>query len=214
MSRGTSQWNVLRQIFRNEPIIKRGQCSQAQVPCCGRQSLFPKSYWKLTSLTKHLACTFVFRGDIKPCKERTHIRTTKSKEGEVNGIFRPELDRFLCQPSKRIQQHLRVFVDRPKGVSPIGSQRREPDIDGNGALPQLQKEALLFLRAQFWWTILKVPANFTEPSGRIAIQRKGSLLFHIFTPQCDMFIIPNTAKSWRETKNGEECDQARISQTH
>ena len=134
--------------------------------------------WKLTRFTEGLSCTFVFRRNIKPCKERPHISSAETKKGKLDGVTSSQLDWFVCQLGERIQQHLRVFIDGAKGVSTVGCQRCKPSIGSNEVGSQSQKEAFLFFCALHGFTTLKIPADFTEPSGRIAIQLQESLLFH------------------------------------
>src|SRR5947209_2121009 len=135
---------ILRYIFRDEPIVKRREGSQAKVPCRCRQRSLSIPWKKLACLTERLTSSRIFRGNIEPGKKRSHIGSTQGKQRKRNRMTCSELDRLVSQPGQCIQQNLRVFKDGAKRVATVSTQDGEPDIDCNQAGTQLQKEALLF----------------------------------------------------------------------
>src|SRR5438270_328431 len=137
MRDGNSYGAILRHVLCDEPIVKRREGGQAKVPCRGRQGALAIACGKLACLTKRLTNPHIFRWNVKPGKECSHIGSTEGKQRKRNRMTSSQLDWLVSQPGQGIQQHLRVFKDGAKRVTTVSAQDDEPDVDGNQALSQL-----------------------------------------------------------------------------
>src|SRR6266700_4801806 len=124
---------ILRHVFRDEPIVKRREGSQAKVPCRCRQGALAISCGKLACLTERLTSSRIFRWNVKPGKECSHIGSAEGKQRKRNRMTSSQLDRLVSQPGQCIPRDLRVFKDGAKRVATVSTQDGEPDIDGNQA---------------------------------------------------------------------------------
>src|SRR5712692_4201923 len=106
--------SILRHVFCDEPVVKRREGGQAKVPCRCRQGVLAISCGKLARLTERLTSAFVFRWNVKPGKECSHVGPTEGKQRKRNRMTSSKLDWLVSQPGQGIQQDLRVFKDGAK----------------------------------------------------------------------------------------------------
>src|SRR5947209_800905 len=106
--------SMLWHIFCNEPVVKGREGSQAKVPCRCREGVLAIPCGKLACLAERLTSAFVFRWNVEPGKECSHIGSAQGKQRKRNRMTSSQLDRLVSQPGQHIQQDLRVLKDGAK----------------------------------------------------------------------------------------------------
>src|SRR6266516_2384179 len=91
-------WFILWQILCNEPVIKRGERRQAEVPCRRRQSMHAVACEKLARLTECLTSSRVCGWNVKPGEECSHVSSAERKKRKCNRMASSQLDRLVGQP--------------------------------------------------------------------------------------------------------------------
>src|SRR2546425_13233094 len=117
---------MLRHVFCDEPIVERREGGEAKIPCRCRQGALAIPYGTPARLTERLTSSRIFRWNVKPGKECSHIGSAEGKQRKRNRKTSSQLDRLVSQPGQCIQQDLRIFKDGAKRVATISTQDGEP----------------------------------------------------------------------------------------
>src|SRR5450755_2887224 len=80
----TCSLSLFWQIFCNEPVVKRRESRQSEIPCCSRQHTFTIAYRQLTSFTEYLACFALGGWDFSQAKSaRISERLNEKRESAI-----------------------------------------------------------------------------------------------------------------------------------